>query len=83
MNDTMRVWDTIFCAEPPQLREELKVKRFSFINYIAVALVRGVRVSIVRENDFAVCMEMLQKASQPLYFGSIESLIQRSKEICL
>ena len=45
------------------------------MNYIAVALVRGVRTAIVRENDFAVCMEMLQKASQPLYIGSIEQLI--------
>ena len=72
MNDTMRVWDTIFCAEPPTIREEMKIKRFTYINYIAVALVRGVRNPIVRENDFAVCMEMLQKASTPPYIGNIE-----------
>ena len=73
MLDTMRIWDTVFCAEP--LENDKGVKRFSFINYIAVALVQGVRVSIVRENDFAVCMEMLQKASGPLYIGNMETLL--------
>ena len=37
MLDTMRIWDTVFCAEP--LENDKGVKRFSFINYIAVALV--------------------------------------------
>lgn len=58
ITDSLRLWDTLLAAED-DLPGKSKVSRFSFINYVAVALVRqkSVRETIIKENDFATCME--------------------------
>jgi|TARA_B110000285_G_C15098866_1_gene603759 hypothetical protein len=43
-----------------------------------VALTKGVSQIIREENDFAGCMENLQKASSPEFVSSIEELLKTS-----
>ena len=75
MTDTMRLWDTLMSAEGSQIDREKGQKRFQFIDFVVVALVQGVGDIIKRENDFAACMENLQRASEIEFIGDIESLI--------
>ena len=58
ITDSLRLWDTLLAAED-DLPGNSKVSRFSFINFVAVALVRqkSVRDTIIKDNDFATCME--------------------------
>ena len=52
MDDSIRLWDTLL-SDP---------ERFSFTNFVCVALVSFVRDQII-DGDFSCCMENLQKAS--------------------
>ena len=70
MKDTLRLWDTLIC-DP---------SRFTFTNFVCVALVSFVREDI-RDGDFACCMENLQKASEKV--PHIPALLNRANEICL
>ena len=47
----MRLWDSLLSAEGSDDN-----CRFKFIDFVAVALVQGVSVKILEENDFAGCM---------------------------
>jgi hypothetical protein len=62
IDEAQRLWDTLLSAEGPSLSEseQVPVKRFKFLIYVAVAMVVGEKQSIIEEGgDFSACMENL------------------------
>ena len=80
INDSMRLWDSLLSAEGEELKGNC---RFQFIDFVAVALVQGVSVKILEENDFAGCMQNLQNAAHPENMVDIELLLEKATLNCL
>ena len=70
MKDSIRLWDTLL-ADPT---------RFSFTNFVCVALVSYVRDDII-DGDFACCMENLQKSSERV--KDIRDLLNKANDLCM
>lgn len=70
MKDSIRLWDTLL-SDP---------SRFSFTNFVCVALVSYVRDDII-DGDFACCMENLQKSSERV--KDIRDLLTKANDLCM
>lgn len=70
MDPSIRLWDTLL-TDP---------NRFTFTNFVCVALVSFVRDDII-DGDFACCMENLQGASKKV--NDIKDLLNKANDICL
>lgn len=64
---------------------ESRVRRFSYIDFIGVALVKNVRMRILNsDGDFAECMESLQQtANSYKTIEQLEILLKASADICM
>jgi len=70
MKDSIRLWDTLL-SDPT---------RFSFTNFVCVALVSFVRDDII-DGDFACCMENLQKSSDRV--NDVRDLLTKANDLCM
>jgi hypothetical protein len=69
MSPSIRLWDTLL-TDP---------SRFTFTNFVCVALVSFVRDDII-DGDFACCMENLQKASVKV--NDVKDMLNKANDVC-
>ena len=64
---------------------ESRINRFAYVDFVAVALVKNVRMRILNsESDFAECMESLQQTAGSFKtIPQLELLLQASADICM
>lgn len=76
MDDTLRLWDSLFSADAHgTVTNTSQPRRFQYIDFVAVALIQNVGTLIKQRNDFADIMELLQKAASLKKIGSIDKLL--------
>ena len=62
MDDTLRLWDSLFAADARDPNESSDIEessRFQYIDFVSVAIVLNLDSKLRDESDFAEIMEML------------------------